>query len=113
MTSLKWIIENFKPTWKARLHESWFKANGLTRLQSFYLQFNRQGICYICGRTLKPLQEVEFIPIYDNEIKYVCSDHGGEWWDVSRGIKVTFSHKPYYQRRIREVSYIDRKSACR
>lgn len=114
-SNLFFYIDNFKPSWKRRAYESWVKANGLTPREAVWLQVRKElerdnfDKCYICDLTPKRvLGLTNLIPTYDENLKsieYVCSDHGGEWWNCLTGEAVIFSHKPYWKRQLRNNFY--------
>lgn len=112
--NIDWYIKHFRPTWKRRIFESWVKATGYSWHEYNWLQTRKHlgrdnSKCYICNRKQnKILDWVKLIPTYDEQsqsLEYVCSDHGGIWWSCLEGKEVIFSHKPYWQRNIRDFYY--------
>lgn len=94
-------FEDFIPSWKAHIHRAKISAFGY---KWYELDFFKKQKCWICGREENNIIPVDFTPIFaDNDIKYICSDHGGEWWNCFEGKLIIYSTTPYWYRRVRDT----------
>lgn len=90
----------FMPTWKEHIIIAKSKSYGLRWYEAKY--FKKQK-CWICDREEDTvLNTVEFVPVYmQGDVRYICSDHGGRWWNCFEGKWMIFSTTPYWYRRLR------------
>lgn len=64
--------------WQPSFKESVYMAIQKARGEHHYFRSSLDS-CYICGRKKYYLFGfVKLIPIFDNEVKFICHDHGGK-----------------------------------
>lgn len=83
----------FRPSLKGLYHECWLKAKDRDWRQE-YFSYDK---CSVCGRTIGDM----LAHWENNQMLYICSDHGGVWFDSRTGYEVVQSTMPYWKRRWR------------
>lgn len=89
-------IALFRPSLIGMIRESWWSANRQTA---------RALKCYICRR-MEDKFFVTLTPVFDESLKdvrHICPDHGGVFWNCFKGESFIQVTKPYWQRWVRNT----------